>query len=258
MNDWQGGDLAQDTNEVFSALYDDFNYRYQNTQWTGRLSERAKAVGLNGTRLLDVACGTGLSAIPMLDRGWSVTACDISEKMIRIAKEKVGDRVRCEQADMRELPTFGSFDLVWAINDPLNYLLSEEELQAALVGMKRNLASEGVLLFDLNTLATYRTFFAEVCEVKARGRHIIWTGHTQPEAVRPGTCAEASVEEVGKPASAHVHRQRHYPEATVMETLQVAGLRCVEALGVSEPDGRLSTPIDEDDHRKMVYICKAM
>ena len=46
---------------------------------------------LQGRRLLDVACGTGKSFIPMLERGWEVTACDISAAMVEVARGKVGD-----------------------------------------------------------------------------------------------------------------------------------------------------------------------
>ena len=31
---------------------------------------------------------------------------------------------------MRELPVFGEFDLVWSLDDAVNYLLSAEELEA--------------------------------------------------------------------------------------------------------------------------------
>lgn len=252
---WLGGDIAEETNDLFASAYDDFNYRYQNTQWTGRLLERAEAAGLEGNRLLDVACGTGLSFIPMLRRGWTVTACDISAEMLQIARSKVGDSMTLAKADMRELPVFGRFDLVWALNDPLNYLLSRQELVAALVGMRNNLDAGGVLLFDVNTLATYRSFFADEIPVEVKRRRLVWSGQTRPEAVEPGLFAEARFEAVGEAGSAHVHRQRHFPEKEVLEALSLARLRPVEILGVSEPDGQLLAPLDEDSHTKAVYIC---
>ena len=51
---------------------------------------------------------------------------------------------------MLELPRFGEFDLVWALDDAINYLLSAEELERALTGMRANLAPTGLLLFDVN------------------------------------------------------------------------------------------------------------
>ncbi len=42
----------------------------------------------NGTRVLDVACGTGVLFPDYLSRGALVTGIDISEEMIKIAKDK--------------------------------------------------------------------------------------------------------------------------------------------------------------------------
>lgn len=251
---WLGGDMAQETNDLFASSYDDFNYRYQNTRWTGRLLERATAAGLKGDRLLDVACGTGLSFIPMLRRGWSVTACDISGEMLEIARQKVGDLATIESADMRELPVFGEFDLVWAVGDALNYLLTEDELKAALEGMKGNLAPGGVMVFDVNTLSTYRTFFSEQLHVKVKERELVWTGRMRPEAIKAGVIAEARFEAVDEPGSAHVHRQRHFPEERIQAAIETANLRCVEALGVSDLAGDLQRPLDEEAHTKAVYV----
>src|SRR5690242_12962874 len=157
---WNAGDSVRETYDTFAPVYDDFNKGYLYERWTGRLLAKAEEAGMGGKRLLDVACGTGLSSLPMLDRGWSVTGCDISPAMLDLAREKVGNRVELLEADMRELPDLGEFDLIWAINDPLNYMLSIEEFEAALDGMRRNLAPDGIALFDVNTLVTYRNFFS--------------------------------------------------------------------------------------------------
>jgi SAM-dependent methyltransferase len=252
---WLAGDAAKEANDNFASAYDDFNYRYQNTQWTMRLLERAEAAGLPGDHLLDVACGTGLTMIPMLRRGWAVTGCDVSQEMLEIARGKVRDEARLELADMRELPRFGSFDLVWALNDPLNYLLSDDELRATLDGMRQNLSQRGVLIFDLNTVLTYRTFFAQRHDVKVRQRHLVWSGRNDPASFVPGGFAEARFEAVGEPGSVHVHQQRHFPEAQVLSAVKDLNMRCVEVIGVSEPEGDFSQPLDEAVHSKAVYVC---
>jgi predicted TPR repeat methyltransferase len=254
---WLGGDGAQEANDVFASAYDDFNYRYQNTQWTERLLQRARAAGLREDQdhLLDVACGTGLSLIPMLRRGFAVTGCDISKEMLDKARAKVETAARLEQADMRDLPRFGSFDLVWAINDPVNYLLSDAELRAALRGMAQNLRSDGVLLFDVNTVHTYRTFFAERFEVKVRKRHMVWSGRNDATTFEAGEFAEARFEVIGEKGTTHVHRQRHFPQAQVLAAISAVDLRCVDVFGVSEPDGEFSQPLDEEAHTKAVYLC---
>src|ERR1700733_11682007 len=103
---------AEPAYEAVAPVYDDFTAHHDYRLWVGNLLELAGAAGLSGDIALDVACGTGKSFLPLLERGWKVTACDISPAMVELARTKVGDRVRLEVADMRELPVYGSFDLV--------------------------------------------------------------------------------------------------------------------------------------------------
>lgn len=239
--------------DAFASSYDDFNHRYQYERWTGRLLARAVEMGLRGHRLLDVACGTGLSFLPMLDRGFSVTACDISKEMLAIARSKVKRRARLAVADMRALPDFGEFDLVWSLNDSLNYLLSVQELEETLEGFKRNLAPNGIALFDVNTPVTYRGFFSNEIVVERAGKRFVWQGRSEPEEARPGSFHEAEFRVDGEPAATHVHRQRQFPEGEVRTAVEAVGMDCIDVLG--ELDGALLAPLDEDVHSKAVYLC---
>jgi SAM-dependent methyltransferase len=248
------GDHAREAYDAYARWYDEFNSGYQYERWTGTLLAAANREGLSGTNLLDVGCGTGLSFLPMLDRGWDVTACDISPAMVDLARAKAGNRAQVLTADMRDLPALGSFDLVWAVNDAMNYLLSRTELEAALEGMRRNLAPEGLVVFDLNTLESYRTFFSEEITAFAAGRELIWRGLGSGRSVVPGDEVEASFEAKGVPASSHLHRQLHFPAAEVLAAVQDSGLSCLEVLG--ELEGELSEPLDEDRHSKAVYVCR--
>lgn len=251
---WDAGDEVRLTYDSYAPAYEDFNHGYMYERWTGRLLETAEAAGLQGDRLLDIACGTGLSFVTMLERGWKVTGCDISPAMLEIAKERFGDRAELFVADMRELPDIGEFDLIWAVNDPLNYLLSIEEFEAALDGMRRNLAPRGIALFDINTLVTYRTFFSQEIVVNQNDRQLVWQGKLSPEEVTPGMFAEASFEEVGAEGSAHVHRQRHFSQEEVEAAFKKVGLECIAVYG--EQDGALSPGLDENLHTKAVYLSR--
>jgi len=64
-------------------------------------------------------------------------------------------------ADMRDLPDLGEFDLILCLDDSVNYLLSRDELAAAFSCAARVLSPSGVFAFDVNSLRTYRTAFAE-------------------------------------------------------------------------------------------------
>ena len=92
-----GGDWAQRTYEAMAPVYDDFTAHHEYDAWVADLLKLLERRGLAGKRLLDVACGTGKSFLPMLPRGWQVTACDISPAMLERAREKVGDAVRARR-----------------------------------------------------------------------------------------------------------------------------------------------------------------
>jgi SAM-dependent methyltransferase len=247
-------DRARRTYDAFAPTYDEFNRRYMYERWTGRLLAAAEGIGLFGDRLLDVGCGTGLSFITQLERGFQVTGCDISPEMLARARAKVGDRVVLVEADMRRLPVLGEFDLVWAVNDALNYLGDRHELEATLRGMKANMAVGAVVVFDLNTLAGYREFWNGEVEIEGEeGRTFVWRGRGVD--IAPGAIVETSFEGEGPGVVPHTHRQRHFPEAVVLDAIEAAGLQAVRVLG--EEEGDLSERLDEQHHTKAVYVCTA-
>ncbi len=250
------GDWAWHAYEAMAPFYDDFTAHYEYEPWTAELIEVLSGHGLRGRRLLDVACGTGKSFLPMSARGWDVTGYDISASMLDLARRKAAEPVRLELADMRDEPVLGTFDLVWALDDALNYLLSREELEAGLRGMKENLAPTGLLLFDLNELAVYRVLRTESIEVDRDGRRLVWQAdgewRAEPGALCEFSCFEACGGGEGR-RKLSPHRQRHFPEAEVRAAMEAVGLECLAVYGQAT-DGIPRRPLDESTHTKAVYV----
>lgn len=250
---------AEHAYEAIAPVYDDFTAHHNYELWLGELLPRLRGHGLHGHRLLDVGCGTGKSFLPMLERGWEVTACDLSPSMLELARAKAEDGAQLAVADMRELPEFGKFDLVWALDDAVNYLLSGEELGSALSGMRANMAPNGLLMFDVNTLHAYRSFFAETQRVERGGRRLVWHGQGSTEA-SPGSISEARFEvetsaDDAVPVQTHVHRQRHFPETEVLALIDAAGLECLDVFGHGF-DAVLKQPLEELVHTKAIYMAR--
>ncbi|HEX3737621.1 MAG TPA: class I SAM-dependent methyltransferase [Solirubrobacterales bacterium] len=257
----QGDDRhAEVAYEAIAPVYDDFTAHHDYRLWIGKLVELGEAHGLRGDTVLDVACGTGKSFLPLLEGGWKVTACDISPSMAELARAKTGGRVPIEIADMRELPVYGSFDLVCCLDDAVNYLHSAAELEQTLRGLATNLAPDGVLIFDSNTVTTYRGFFGEHVEIEMNGRRLIWDGR-EGEEFEPGGIAEASfavepLEQGTGPSIPPVfHRQRHHPEAEVRAAIGGAGLELVGLYG-HHHDGIPTQPMSEENHTKAIYVAR--
>jgi ubiquinone/menaquinone biosynthesis C-methylase UbiE len=108
--------------DAFAPHYDAFTAGSNYEVWTERVLEVARRHGMRGKRVLDLACGTGKSFMPLVERGFSVTGCDLSKEMLAEARRKAPD-VHLIHADIRALGTIGSFDLITCFDDSLNYLL---------------------------------------------------------------------------------------------------------------------------------------
>jgi SAM-dependent methyltransferase len=253
-------DHARVAYDAFAPYYDAFTAHHNYDDWTATLERLARECGLSGTRLLDVACGTGKSFMPFLERGYEVTACDLSPAMLAIAAEKAGGRARLELHDARSLPRLGEFDLVCCLDDALNYVLSVDELVDALAGLRRNLAPGGVVVFDLNSAHAYRTFFGSLTVLPSEDRVLMCDGHA-PTDFREGGLAHSTIaalirgEQDTWQRVATEHYERHHPEAAVRAALERAGLACVALRGM-RLDGSVTEGFDEDVNTKAVYIAR--
>src|SRR5215212_8096018 len=97
--------------DPLAAAYDTLTADYDYDRWLSVIEALARDAGLSGNRLLDVACGTGSSFLPLRER-YEVVGCDLTAAMLRRAAARADDGVRLLRHDMRSLPVLGSFDLV--------------------------------------------------------------------------------------------------------------------------------------------------
>jgi SAM-dependent methyltransferase len=251
---------AAEAYDAMAPYYDRFTAHHDYELWVGGLLRLAYGHGLAGSRALDAGCGTGKSFLPLLARGFEVTACDGSPAMLEAAAAKAGAAVTLTCADLRELGTLGEFDLITCLDDVANYLLEPHELTAALGGLARNLRAGGVLVFDANTVATYRSFFRETVVVEDPGLVLIWRGLAD-EGFEQGGLARASLDmfrDLGDGWARHTsaHEQRHHSETTVRQCIAQAGLRCLAVHG-QDPAVNFDAELDELGHTKAIYVVTA-
>jgi SAM-dependent methyltransferase len=256
-----GHDHARAAYDAFAPHYDAFTAHHDYPAWTASLERLAVAAGLSGRRLLDVACGTGKSFLPFLERGYSVTGCDISPEMLAVAAAKAPEADLFE-ADVRALDGLGSFDLITCLDDIANYLIEDGDLDALFASLARNLAPDGVLVFDVNTISTYRTTWARDATLDGPDVFLAWRGRSS-ESVEPGCIAELTVEAFAETHSGayervtSTHLQRHHPRPEVERALAGAGLSAVGVFGLL-PDGSLDELADDDLHHKLIYFAQRL
>ena len=250
---------AEEAYERLAPYYDELTREHDYDGWTRHLEETALRFGVGGRNLLDAACGTGKSFLPFLTRGYTVTACDISPGMVALARAKAPG-AKLSVADIRRLDRLGSFDLITCLDDSVNYLVEDGDLDLAFGSLAANLAPGGVLVFDVNTLSTYRTTFARDMTQDGSGVFLAWRGGCG-EAEPAGCVAELVVEAFRESDSGLYervttrHTQRHHPRPAVERALAGAGLAAVGVFG-QLPDGSLDSAASEERHHKLVYFAQ--
>jgi SAM-dependent methyltransferase len=248
---------AVEAYDAMAPFYDRFTAHHDYELWVGGLLRLAHGHGLTGLRALDAGCGTGKSFMPLLARGFEVTACDQSPAMLEVAAAKAAAEVTLRCADLRALETLGEFDLITCLDDVANYLTEPGDLTSALRGLARNLRPGGLLVFDANTLATYRSFFRETFALDAPGLVMLWRGHAG-EDFPPSGLARASLDvfsecEDGWTRATSGHQQRHHSESAVRGCIADAGLRCLAVYG-QDPAVNFDAALDELRHSKAIYL----
>jgi SAM-dependent methyltransferase len=120
---------------------------------------------------LDAACGTGTLALMMASRGWRVWGIDASQGMIDAAMRKVGvdgpsTTFQCQ--DMRSFVLPERVGLVTSFFDAVNHLHTLSDLRAFAHSCSRALLPGGLLIFDVNNEAGYRTLWKGSTTVEHR------------------------------------------------------------------------------------------
>lgn len=110
----------QTTHDGAARLWDDL-YRSRPRVWSGRPNPQlvAEAAGLPPGTALDLGCGEGADALWLAERGWTVTAVDVSAVALEraaahAAESEAGHRVMWLQRDLETWQPDATFDLVSA------------------------------------------------------------------------------------------------------------------------------------------------
>jgi SAM-dependent methyltransferase len=244
--------------DVVAPAYDLLTEGYAYGPWLRAIDRLAREHGLTGRRALDVACGTGKSLEALLDLGYDAIGCDGSAGMAEIARAKLGARSVVHVADMCALPVYGRFDLVTCLDDAVNHLPSADDVIAALHAMGANLAAGGLLAFDVNTLSAYRDVGDRI--VEDGERIVLW--HGGPAHMdAPGGRAEVAMDVLSRCGNDLWRRTSaswghwHYPLAAIPALVATAGLEVVAVRG-QRVGGRLEGDVDEERHRKAVFLAR--
>ena len=198
--------------------------------------------GLKPRTVADLACGTGSVTRILAERGYRVTAVDLSESMLTEAMDKC--------ADLENLPTFvhqnlaelrlpRAVDMAVCFLDSLDYILDPADCENAIRRTYKALNPGGIFIFDVNTPEKLRAMDGQVFLDEDDDVYCVWRGEFDDDTnicsygmdlfQRRGDVWHRSFEE---------HREYAYSEAQLRGYLKAAGFTRVEVYG----DRRFANP----------------
>jgi SAM-dependent methyltransferase len=151
--------------KVLPAIYDRWQAAYGKDYSSlifPRILQTFRKYGIQATRLLDVACGTGSLALLLRPYGWLVWGVDGSAGMVREARLKChpySRQIHIGRQDMRRLHMRTRVDVCTCMFDSINHLTTLRDLHSSFRGMRNALNPGGWLIFDVNNDACYRTLW---------------------------------------------------------------------------------------------------
>ena len=177
---------------IYDVLMDDINY----DQWAEYLHQQMLKNNCPGNRLLDLGCGTGNITIPLAQKGYEITAIDLSEEMLAQAEAKTTAlkqsgaplQIDWQIQDMTALELYDAednfllFDGVIATFDAFNYITEPEALQFLLQDLSDHMNDNGILVFDIQTPYKLKEYLGNnIYTLHREDVEYVWENHFDEE-----------------------------------------------------------------------------
>ncbi len=134
--------------DVFCRVYNEFGWNYYPEAFGQQLLSWLETHPAEPKTCLDLACGTGILCRILWENGFSVRGMDLSEGMIRIARESCPE-IPFDVADMTLYRPEARFSLVTCTGDALNHIPELSELKKIFRNVFDCLNPGGWFVFDI-------------------------------------------------------------------------------------------------------------
>lgn len=128
----------------FAKYYDKF---YQNKNYKKEV-EFIKNFIKKEDKIIDIGCGTGIHASLLEQDGFDVDGLDISNEMLELAKTRLNGNLYNQ--DILDININTKYDVIISMFAVLNHLIDLQELEKALINLKKILDDGGKIIIDLH------------------------------------------------------------------------------------------------------------
>lgn len=143
-------------NRSFNDYSKYYDLIYQNKDYEKEVDFLEEIFGESKPKkILEVGCGTGNYTKILFERGYKITGVDLSEDMLKIAREKCA--CKFIEGDIRDISLNEKFDASIAMFAVMGYITKNSEITKALNNIHQCLKPNGIFIFDVwNGLAVMR------------------------------------------------------------------------------------------------------
>lgn len=126
----------------------------------------------SGTRLLDVACGSG-AHLEQLSSEFQVMGIDVDPNMLRVARERL-PAAELRVADMADFDLGRRFDVILCLFSSIAYVRTLDKLKQSLASFARHLQPDGLIIIEpWYTPTTFTPDTVSVVEIEKPGLRIV-------------------------------------------------------------------------------------
>jgi ubiquinone/menaquinone biosynthesis C-methylase UbiE len=232
--------MAESVETFYDGLAESYHLMFED--WSHSVVRQAAIIGplleqytgKSSAYVLDCACGIGTQTIGLAQRGHILVGSDLSGSAVARAIGEACTRdldIRFHVADMRDLRSIpeSGFDAVLAADNALPHLLSQADLERAIIEIAAKLKESGILLATIrdydHLLSTRPTMQAPAFyeqDGKSRFVHQVWQWHGEQYALHVYMTLET---ESGWEVKHFASRYRALRRSDLNQALRAAGFR---------------------------------
>lgn len=214
--------------DIFCRIYNEFGWNYYPEVFGEQLLRWLERKAIHPETALDLACGTGVLCRILRRGGLRASGMDLSEGMIRIARE-ADPEGNYEVADMTDYRPGCQFDLVTCTGDALNHIPKLSDVERIFQNVYQYLSPGGWFVFDI--LNEHEVSDSEPFEMDFSESTRVWFQMTRPGEKK--VALTVRVYEKGVLALEEIIRETVHDPETVCGFLKKAGfreVRCADRL----------------------------
>jgi SAM-dependent methyltransferase len=198
--------------------------------WVAYIEKIIALSQVKESTILDLACGTGVCLELWQSKGYKVIGLDRSMSMLQVCRGKIRGNgpALLINGDMRNFSLGRKMPVITCLYDSLNYLLAEADLLRCFQRVHDALRSDGVFIFDMNTVHSLRDEWGNnTFQRRDEGLFSVWSNSFNPNLNISSLSITLHVRRNGQETVfGEFHQERGYPLSVINDLLEEVGFRC--------------------------------